>query len=101
MVIVAAPVRAVKAQSKGRVNVKLVRDPLVIALATVPLRPCGCNDMPDAVKAPAIGFPPIIPPPDPIPLELTGITFWPGYTCLASKIIVNGRLDKSIPSWLI
>ena len=56
---------------------KLVLDPLVIVVATTPLSPCGSNVTPVEAMENPVGFPPIMPPLDPIPLELTGITLCP------------------------
>ena len=75
-----ARVRVVKAQSDGKVSVKMVVEPLVIAVAIVPLSPRGSRATYEAVIVPAMELPPIIPPPMPpliMPVELIGITLCP------------------------
>jgi hypothetical protein len=69
----------VKAESEGRVSLKLVAEPLLFALAAVPLSPYGSSSRFEAVIVPAIESPPIMPLPFPLimPPELMGITLWP------------------------
>ena len=77
-VTLVAPVSVVNAESEGRVRVKLVVEPLVIAVAVVPVNPCGSRATSDAVMVPPIELPPIIPDPPLIMLvELLGITLCP------------------------